>query len=340
MGHIFSCFKTEASNANATTIPAPIEKDEVTEILPTPPMSTVTTAEYPQQPSLQPLLCSFDSQINGNRANNCHNHYLYTAQNNAVTTSAVPVETNNLQKTVAVTQVKSQKTFYQKLPSIPRSMSSIGSGDPRVSEPKINSLFDQYKDSTEDCILSEGIEKLCEDMQLSPDEYKVLVLAWRLNASQMCCFTRSEFVQGLKIMKTDSVKGIQNRLNELTEELQEDGELFRDFYRFTFKFGLDVTAGQRILPMDVATVLWRLVFTDCEPPILSRWLCYLENSPHVRGIPKDTWYMFLNFCETVGMDLSSYDDTEAWPSLFDDFVEYENDQMNQNISKTNIKMDN
>lgn len=43
--------------------------------------------------------------------------------------------------------------------------------------------------------------------------------------------------------------------------------------------------------------------------------------------------MFLNFSEHVGNDLSCYDDNEAWPSLFDDFVEYENDQANQNISK-------
>ena len=42
--------------------------------------------------------------------------------------------------------------------------------------------------------------------------------------------------------------------------------------------------------------------------------------------------MFLNFVQTVGSDLSQYDDTEAWPSLFDDFVEFENDQLNQNSS--------
>lgn len=40
--------------------------------------------------------------------------------------------------------------------------------------------------------------------------------------------------------------------------------------------------------------------------------------------------MFLNFTEIVGNDFSSYDDNEAWPTLFDDFVEYENDQTNQN----------
>ena len=37
----------------------------------------------------------------------------------------------------------------------------------------------------------------------------------------------------------------------------------------------------------------------------------------MRGIPRDTWNMFLNFVNTVGSDLTQYDDAEAWPSLFD-----------------------
>ena len=42
------------------------------------------------------------------------------------------------------------------------------------SESKINSLFEKYKDESEDCILSEGIEEFCIDLQLKPDEFKVL----------------------------------------------------------------------------------------------------------------------------------------------------------------------
>lgn len=104
-------------------------------------------------------------------------------------------------------------------------------------------------------------------------------------------------------------------------------------YRFTFKFGLDNAVGQRILPVDTAIVLWKLVFNVREPAILHRWLNFLESQDNIRGIPKDTWNMFLNFAESVfNGDLSNYDDTEAWPSVFDDFVEYENDQANQNIS--------
>ena len=42
----------------------------------------------------------------------------------------------------------------------------------------------------------------------------------------------------------------------------------------------------------------------------------------VRGISRDTWNMFLYLTESLNDDLSNYNDNEAWPSLFDDFVEY------------------
>lgn len=275
-----------------------------------------------------------------NNVNHISSHKVLGQNSNIISlTSDNPTDVCDLQKTFG--QSEKTKAFYHNIiPSIPRTMSSLGSSDFRVSETKINQLFDQYKDSLEDAILAEGIENLCNDLQLDPDNFKVLVLAWKLNASQMCRFTRIEFIQGLKSMKTDSIKGIQQKLSEISNNLKSDSEQFKDLYRFTFKFGLDASTGQRILPLDIAILLWHLVFTNNKPPIMEKWLSYLEKNSHIRGIPKDTWYMFLNFCEFVGDDLSSYDDSEAWPSLFDDFVEFENDQMNQNVSKNNIIIQN
>lgn len=209
----------------------------------------------------------------------------------------------------------------------------MGLTDSKPSDAKLNALFDVYKDSEEDEILEEGIEQLCRDLQVSPDEFKVLVLAWKLNAEQMCRFTRKEFVTGLKKLRADSIRSLQARLPEVVVEVEKNDESFKNLYRFSFKFGLDSISGQRILPMDMAIVLWKLVFTVRQPLILDRWLNFLKKHEQYRGIPRDTWNMFLNFCETVGNDLSSYDDNEAWPSLFDDFVEYENDQANQNVTK-------
>lgn len=209
---------------------------------------------------------------------------------------------------------------------------TMGIVDSKPSDSKLNSLFNSYKDDKEDAILAEGIERLCDDLQVSPEEFKVLVFAWKLNAEQMCRFSRSEFVTGMKSMGVDSVRGVQTCLPELVQEVKENQESFKDLYKFTFKFGLD--SPSRSLSTDMAVSLWKLVFTVREPPILSRWLEYLEKNPDVvKSIPRDTWNMFLNFSEAVGDDLSSYDDNEAWPCLFDEFVEYERDQMNQNISK-------
>ncbi|XP_047516825.1 DCN1-like protein 3 [Pieris napi] len=326
MGHCLSCFYNQ-TNADVVASPNTKEND-ITENIASNEAPNSMTSEFPQE---EPLLQNNENHLNSYKPKS----FPGQNTNRVCLASENSADVNDIQKTYSNSE-KSKAFYHNIIPSIPRTMSSLGSSEFKVSETKINQLFDQYKDSLEDTILAEGIENLCNDLQLDPDNFKILVLAWMLNASQMCRFTRAEFIQGLKSMKTDSVKGIQLKLSEISNNLKSDSEQFKDLYRFTFKFGLDVSTGQRILPSDIAILLWRLVFTNNEPPILEKWLSYLEKNPHIRGIPKDTWYMFLNFCEFIGDDLSSYDDTEAWPSLFDDFVEFENDQMNQNVSKTNL----
>lgn len=227
-------------------------------------------------------------------------------------------------------------TPYPKLPPIRKPSNSDGSSKRTsitkdVSEQKINQLFEKYKDPDDDAILADGVENLCNDLEVGPEEFRVLVLAWKLGAETMCRFTRTEFVTGCRKLVVDSAKSIQNKFPEMLAEV-ENKQIFKEFYRWTYKFGLDSDIGQRTLPVDMAISLWKLVFSLHEPSILKRWLVFLDRHPHIRGIPKDTWDMFLNFSETVGDDLSNYDDTEAWPSLFDDFVEYENDRENQNLS--------
>lgn len=225
-------------------------------------------------------------------------------------------------------------TPYSKLPPIKKQNLSIEVKKmpvvKEVSESKVISMYDKYKDVDEDCILDEGIEKFCQDLEVKPEEFIVLVLAWKFEAETMCVFSRSEFVEGCKNMKVDSVKGIQSKFPDLLAEVKEK-QKFKELYRWTYKFGLDSATGQRTLPIEMAISLWKLVFSQNEPSVLQRWLEFLEKHG-IRGIPKDTWDMFLNFTEQVGDDLTSYDDTEAWPSLLDDFVEFENDRHNQNVT--------
>ncbi|XP_072168647.1 DCN1-like protein 3 [Diadema setosum] len=194
------------------------------------------------------------------------------------------------------------------------------------SEKKANKLFEKYRDSAEDAILAEGTERFCQDLQVSPDDFIVLVIAWKFQAATMCRFTRSEFVQGCRTLRADSISGIKSKFPELRSEVQNNDAMFKDLYRYTFGFGLDMEGGQRTLPCEIAIPLWELVFHYRQPPILHRWCNFLTEN-QVKGISRDTWQMFLHFVEVIGDNLSNYDDNEAWPSLFDDFVEYENDRL-------------
>lgn len=196
---------------------------------------------------------------------------------------------------------------------------SGGSGT-QSKHAQIEKYFNKYRDEVEDAILAEGMEKFCVDLGVDPTEYIVLVLAWKFEASQMCRFTREEFLNGCQKMRAHDARSLKERFPELIAEVREEKN-FKELYNFTFSFGLDHSAGQRTLPVDLAIPLWDLVFAQNRPKILAWWFDFLKTSD-VRGISRDTWNMFLPFSSTVKTDFSNYDESEAWPSLFDDFVEH------------------
>lgn len=106
----------------------------------------------------------------------------------------------------------------------------------QISDNKINALFEAYRDDEcEDAILAPGIERLCCDLRYKPEDFAVLVLAWRLDASQMCRFTKAEFIQGLHTLNADSIESTRQRLEEEVVQLGRDAEMFKKLYRFTFK---------------------------------------------------------------------------------------------------------
>lgn len=203
--------------------------------------------------------------------------------------------------------------------SLTRQTSGGSSITPKHAQ--IEKYFNKYKDEEEDAILADGMEKFCVDLGVDPTEFIVLVLAWKFEASQMCRFTREEFMNGCQKMRAHDAKSLKERFPELLAEAKEEKN-FKELYNFTFSFGLDHSTGQRSLPMDMAIPLWDLVFTQNRPVILDQWFEFLK-VVEVRGISRDTWNMFLPFCTTILPNLGNYDESEAWPSLFDDFVEHE-----------------
>ena len=90
------------------------------------------------------------------------------------------------------------------------------------------------------------------------------------------------FLRGCRSLRADTLRGLKSRLPEAVAEVRTDPAAFKDLYRFTFRFGLE--GGQKALPVEMAVSLWLLVFSHNEPPLLSRWVRFLQARPQVQKI--------------------------------------------------------
>jgi len=268
--------------------------------------------------------CRIDLHDHADPTANCPDTHRYAGHSHShhVSESKIYVE---------LTRPHSERHSVEKKRTLHATSSS---GSDTALEAHAQVLFERYCDlPTEDCISVSGLESLCDDLGLEPDDFLLLLLAWQCNAAMMCRLTRSEFVTGCRLLKATTTDGILSRLKDVAVDVQRDKNKFRDMYRWAYAFALDTSVLQRSLPLDIAVAMWRLVFSgsDVVPKILPCWLEFLEKRDDIHSISRDTWEMFLVFVTKIGDNLDSYDESEAWPSLLDDFVEYENDRQNQNL---------
>ncbi|OQR73117.1 DCN1 protein 3-like [Tropilaelaps mercedesae] len=221
---------------------------------------------------------------------------------------------------------------------------------------KIASLFEKYKEPTQTIIGANGISQLCKDLEIPAEDFRILVLAWKCQAKVMCQFSRTEFIQGLSNLGADSVPSLAASLNRVASELRPLGndDQYYSLYKWVFTFApvdededCEVTCnGQKQkqknrLSVEMASQLWAIVFQEPHrPALVDKWLEFLDaNAEQIGWISRDTWNLFLVLVQRCAHDLSTYDETEAWPSLFDDFVHFHNDQTNQNCAKNNSPWD-
>jgi hypothetical protein len=182
-------------------------------------------------------------------------------------------------------------------------------------------LFEHYSDKTSLMSLH-GILRLCTDLSIEPDSYEVLLFCFLCRAKQMYSLTKEEFLRGLVTLGNhiETLSDIRTALFNYDILPYEN-----EYYMWTYHYGL--IDGQRCITTQNAISLWRLFYSKgvLKPEILDQWLNYLENDVN-NEIPKtitcDTWKIFPQFAKFIQINgYEAYDDNEAWPCLFDGFVE-------------------
>lgn len=190
-------------------------------------------------------------------------------------------------------------------------------------------LPDDTDEDTEydpDIASMEGICSLCtEHLNIDPmTDIRILVLLWKMNVGRekSAHVTRQEWIEGCETLGVDSIKALEGLLPSLDTGFLETGE-FREFYKFTFKFSCEGT--QRTLEKDLVTILNPMVLANRIPEKqltdLVKFLEATNNKAYAR-ITLDQWMSFLDFSLECP-DVNDYDEeTSAWPTLIDDYVDF------------------
>jgi DCN1-like protein 1/2 len=185
-----------------------------------------------------------------------------------------------------------------------------------IDKKRIENWFQKYSQNS-DKIQIEGCVQLLEDLNLRPNDRKVLILAQKLKAQKQCEFTKNEFLFGMIDINCESNQQLVQRLVEFENELTNDLSKLRDLYSFAWNYGKHSDA--KTMEWETAIEYWNILLSNCvNQQLLQLWIEFVSEVR--KAVTKDTWNLFLEFALSIDSSLINYDFDGAWPTMIDDFV--------------------
>jgi len=241
---------------------------------------------------------------------------LSSNSNSAVNSSSGSESKKGSQINLAQSQAPpSQSPKNIKPPAKSNSLKSESDSKAAFSMKKLEEFFEKYKEPDNPQIGPEGIEALCKDIGVEPDNVVMLVFAWHLNAQSMGYFKKDEFITGLQTLGVDSVERLKSQLGVFRSEL-DDPSKYKEIYRYAFGFAKEKES--KILDLTMSDELINLLMGG-RFPHAEKLRQFLKEQTTYKSINLDQWMNILEFSRTIKADLSNYDENGAWPVLLDEF---------------------
>ncbi|EGG03148.1 uncharacterized protein MELLADRAFT_109570 [Melampsora larici-populina 98AG31] len=260
-------------------------------------------------------------------------------------TNAIPADTSRICKKAGYRLEAAIEMFYRDGTAQLNADRAVMSRKKALSEQiegLLNTQFDGYQDNDSKRMEMEGLIQYLESLSLSPEEPSVICLAQLVEAPRLGIIERSGFRQGwtkvyldqLEENETDWIRiktqeelitFQKDHLQNLSDELKEDDDYFQIIYRYVFDFGKD--EGQKSFALETAVAFWEMLIPiaptpDGEPfkqEYLEWWFELLRSKG--KAVSRDTWNLFGDFVQQFDDGFKNYDESGAWPSMIDDYVE-------------------
>lgn len=195
-------------------------------------------------------------------------------------------------------------------------------------DPKVGEIFDKYKSpENPDLILIDGTLEYLSDLGYDPEELKSLTVAYVLESPQTGEFHRNAFVRVWLTLGVNTIQGMRQYVDEKQLLMERSVEEFEPFYQFLFEFVRGSDSRIKVIGFEEAIIYWQMLL-DLRFPTsgerLQQWYEFVQETK--KSITRDSWNMFFKFVvqviESDPLSLSAYDETSAWPSVVDEFMEW------------------
>lgn len=188
-------------------------------------------------------------------------------------------------------------------------------------------------ESNPDLMGPAGIEKMCEDIDMSLDNIALLIMAWHVGASRAGFFSREEWMKLANFGITDMAT-LKSRVPQFPKDIKHADNLKR-LFMFTFNYVRE-TPDTKVISVDLAEGYIRLLLPDCPhtDPFCNFLMEQKTDPKGYRVFNLDQWKMWYEFANSVPADLSNYDESGAWPLVIDNYVVARKTQLEQAAMKT------
>lgn len=195
---------------------------------------------------------------------------------------------------------------------------------------QLDQIFSKYADASDPNIMDlEGTIQYFTDLKIDAEnDVEAITTAYLLESPSTGVFERSKFVQNWCKVPVN-ISSIQ-KMSEYLHNVVNDPEIMKDVYQFAFKYALE--EGKRKLNLNDAIALWKVIYkqqfielqTNGMETTVTKFINdFIEaGKSDKENISRDEWDMAFSFFNIPLDQLEQHSESEAWPILMDDFVEF------------------
>ncbi|KAL9658271.1 hypothetical protein ABK040_015594 [Willaertia magna] len=248
-----------------------------------------------------------------------------TSNNNTNTTSTTKTTTNTTTNNTSTYNNNNTTTNKPPPPTSTPTTKPSTTTSANTATNDLEKLYNEYQALDEkdpnneddtDYIGTSGLLKLAEDIGIDPEARIMLIMLYKIGATEQYKVKHKEFTEGFKRNGCNNLKELKDKVKGWEAPLISNRSEFKKFYLWTFGYSKDPAS--KGMAYDMATATWRMLLSDKYSKI-DQWCTFIEEE-HKKAIQRDTWDLFIDFVYNVGDNLSNYDSNDAWPVAIDDFV--------------------